>query len=53
MSNNLAERYCRVCSFDNGNESVRDRYGCPTFNICPNCGVEFGYQDMNDKSIKN
>ena len=52
MHNNLEERHCRICNFDNGIKGVRDKYGYPTYNICPNCGVEFGYEDSTDTSIK-
>ena len=45
-----AERYCRVCGLDHGEREVRDEYGCPTYNICDCCGVEFGY---GDETVEN
>ena len=37
---------CPVCGFEEFNDlSVKDEYGCPTFEICPCCGTEFGYSD--------
>jgi len=26
-------------------EPAYDEYNCPTYNICPSCGTEFGYHD--------
>ncbi|MCO5057435.1 MAG: hypothetical protein M9905_06075 [Rhizobiaceae bacterium] len=45
--------YCRVC----GLEQAEPQYGkdgvSPTFDICPCCGVEFGYQDtIRDAVLK-
>ncbi len=36
---------CPVCGFPELTEPAYDKYGCSSFNICPCCGVEFGYQD--------
>ena len=36
---------CPVCGFEELDEPAYDSYGYPTFNICPCCGTEFGYDD--------
>lgn len=36
---------CPVCGYDKLEESPYDKYGQGSFEICPNCGIEFGYQD--------
>src|ERR1700724_2060317 len=36
---------CPVCGFAELDEPAYDAYGCASFNICPSCGTEFGYDD--------
>jgi len=36
---------CPVCGFDGLNEPAHDNHGCGSFEICPSCGTEFGYDD--------
>ncbi|MGO4128407.1 hypothetical protein AB4Z01_28705 [Inquilinus sp. YAF38] len=36
---------CPVCGFPGLDEAPRDEHGCASFEICPCCGIEFGYED--------
>jgi hypothetical protein len=36
---------CPVCDFDGLSEPPYDECGCASFEICPSCGTEFGYDD--------
>ena len=36
---------CPVCGYPNLHEPAYDKHGYPSFEICPSCGVEFGYED--------
>lgn len=36
---------CPVCGFGRLSEPPYDQYGCASFDICPCCGTEFGYDD--------
>lgn len=36
---------CPVCGYDGLNEPPYDIHGSASFEICPCCGTEFGYQD--------
>lgn len=38
---------CPVCGFDGLGAPHRDRLGCASFDICPCCGTEFGYDDAS------
>lgn len=40
---------CPVCGFKSLDEPPYDAFGCATFNICPSCGTEFGYDDSTTK----
>jgi hypothetical protein len=42
MSNRFT---CLVCGFPELEEPPYDETGTATFEICPCCGIEFGYQD--------
>lgn len=44
---------CRVCGRDFGEPVWGEHGDCPTFFICPCCGVEFGYGDFTSEAIKN
>ena len=36
---------CPVCGYNALHEPAYDRFGCASFEICPCCGIEFGYDD--------
>lgn len=36
---------CPVCGYTGLEEAAYDEQGCPSFDICPCCGTEFGYDD--------
>ena len=42
-SNNI----CPVCGYPDLEEPAYDELGNSSFEICPCCAVEFGYQDAN------
>jgi len=46
MTNNLRFS-CPVCGFDRLTAPPYDEFNCATFEICPSCGTEFGYDDAN------
>ena len=52
---------CPICGYEGLNAPPKDQFGCPTYEICPCCGFEFGfdddseglsYQDYRDKWLK-
>lgn len=51
-SNVDLEKYCRVCGY----EPPAPPYGpdgtTPSFDICPCCGVEWGYEDFTPIGVK-
>src|ERR1700739_159986 len=38
---------CVVCGYSGLSEPPYDQKGCASFEICPSCGTEFGYDDAN------
>ncbi|MGH7136511.1 MAG: hypothetical protein ACREHD_12280 [Pirellulales bacterium] len=36
---------CLVCGYPHLSEPPYDESGCASFEICPSCGTEFGYDD--------
>jgi len=38
---------CPVCGYDALSEPAYDQHGCASFEICPSCGTEFGYDDAS------
>ena len=38
---------CPVCGYVDLDFSPYDNHGSPSFEICPCCGVEFGYDDFS------
>jgi hypothetical protein len=36
---------CPVCGYPKLTEPPYDHHGCASFDICPSCGTEFGYDD--------
>lgn len=43
---------CRVCGFFIDNLPWGENGMCPTYEICPCCGVEFGNEDYTLESIR-
>ncbi|PZE23135.1 hypothetical protein DEI86_15510 [Curtobacterium sp. MCBD17_028] len=41
---------CPVCRYPGLYEPARNRYGLPSFDICPCCGYQFGVSD-DDRGI--
>ena len=41
-------KICLVCGFPKLTEGPFDDYGCPTYEICPCCGFEFGFDDESE-----
>lgn len=39
---------CPICGYNKLNEPPYDEHNCASFEICPCCGFEFGYDD-NDQ----
>lgn len=39
---------CPVCGFDGLKEAPYGPNQEPSYEICPNCGFEFGFDDRND-----
>jgi hypothetical protein len=39
---------CPVCGWPELDHSPRDASGAPSYEICPSCGYEFGYDDDRD-----
>jgi len=39
---------CPVCGYDKLDASPRDEFGCPSYEICPCCGFEFGFDDDSE-----
>lgn len=40
---------CEVCGYPYLDEPPYDEFGYGTYEICPCCGFEFGYDDYPDK----
>ncbi len=40
---------CPVCGYDELKSPPYDEFNCPTYEICPSCGTEFGYDDATVK----
>jgi len=38
---------CPVCGFEGLHEPAYDSQGCASFDICPCCGIQFGYDDAS------
>lgn len=45
MPNSNQIYVCPVCSYPDLDEPAYDSFGCASYNICPCCGTEFGYDD--------
>lgn len=46
MCKNL--KICPVCGFDKLSEPPYDNYGYPSYEICPCCNFEFGFDDSSE-----
>ena len=44
--------FCRVCGYDMGYPTWGENGQEPTYEICPCCGIEFGYEDATIKGIR-
>jgi hypothetical protein len=45
------EKYiCPVCGYPELTDPPYDAYQCPSFDICPCCGCEFGYHDATPQA---
>jgi hypothetical protein len=53
MYKNSTYLHCRVCGLAQSDPPWGEDGETPTFNICPCCGVEFGYEDSTLFSIRN
>ena len=52
MDNRKYIHNCRICGLYCDSPPWGDDGISPSFDYCPCCGVEFGYQDCNLKSIQ-
>ena len=37
---------CPVCRYEGPDAAAYEEIGCPTYEICPCCGTQFGYDDF-------
>lgn len=45
MRNDSELYVCPVCGYPSLTEAAYDGHGCASYDICPCCGTEFGYDD--------
>lgn len=45
-------RFCRVCGFESDDPPWGLDGLTPTFEICPACGVEYGYEDATPVGVR-
>ena len=45
MAEQANQHICPVCGFPGLEEGAYTEFGESSFEICPCCGIEFGYQD--------
>lgn len=48
----IRNRFCRVCGYELEFSPWGESNDTPTYEICPCCGAEFGYDDYTPESIK-
>jgi len=48
----MSKHNCRVCGLFSEDLPWGENGDCPTHEICPCCGVEFGYEDYTVLSTK-
>jgi len=41
-----------VCGYDSLEAPAYDSRGCASFEICPSCGTEFGYDDVSKEHAR-
>ncbi|MAZ31723.1 MAG: hypothetical protein CMO06_01005 [Thalassospira sp.] len=39
--------FCPICAYDDLSAPPYDQHNCPSYEICPCCGNEFGYDDAS------
>ena len=49
----MKEHFCRICGLYIEDKPWGEDGNCPTYEYCPCCGVEFGYQDYTIESAIN
>jgi hypothetical protein len=45
--------FCRVCGYRSEEPTWGDDGQTPSFEFCPCCGVQHGYEDATDIAVKN
>ena len=48
----MGNKFCKVCGYELGFAPWGENNNSPSFEICPCCGAEFGYDDYTTESIK-
>jgi hypothetical protein len=46
------DRYCRVCGYEAAEPPWGEDRRTPSFEYCPCCGVEWGYQDSSASGVQ-
>ncbi len=46
----MKEHFCRICGLYSEDKPWGEDGNCPTYDICPCCGGEFGYEDCTVES---
>lgn len=49
----MEEHFCRICGLYSEDKPWGEDGHCPTYDICPCCGCEFGYEDYTVESAIN
>lgn len=49
----MEENFCRICGLYSEDKPWGEDGHCPTYDICPCCGCEFGYEDCTFESAIN
>ena len=44
----MQKNICPVCGYSHLKEGPCDEFGCSTYEICPCCGFEFGFDDDSE-----
>jgi hypothetical protein len=52
ISMHKANNYCRVCGYELSVPPWGIDNNSPTWEICPCCGTEFGYEDCTPMSVR-
>ena len=45
-----ARYFCPVCGFRGLKEVPYDEHGAPSYEICPCCGFEFGFEETGEQA---